>query len=279
MVARLAHPLLSNRHVTARTSTFVLSALAWALGSTPALADDCDPGATSASGDAHMILAQLSQARPSTAKAKPSPSQPATSVEPESHRPANGTMQRVYDKNQARVDAVDPDLSRQQKRDLDTFYANWVANKARYERVADATGIPAELIAALHWRESTGNFSTYLHQGDPLGKPAVHVPKDIPLFTTWEPAAEHALDSKSYITDKLSLTKDTTDLAALATFAEYYNGLGYYNKGKPSPYVWSGTDQYSRGKYVADGRYSSVTKDRQLGVVAMIQHIRANDAP
>lgn len=31
------------------------------------------------------------------------------------------------------------------------------------------TGVPARPIAALHWRESSGNFNTYLHQGAPLG--------------------------------------------------------------------------------------------------------------
>lgn len=26
---------------------------------------------------------------------------------------------------------------------------------------------------------------------------------------------------------------------------EQYNGLGYAARGRPSPYIWSGTDQYS----------------------------------
>ncbi len=60
----------------------------------------------------------------------------------------------------------------------------------------------------------------------------------------------------------------------MATYAEYYNGLGYYKRGRPSPYVFSGTDQYRRGKYVADGRYSRGARDRQLGVATMIQAIR-----
>ena len=38
--------------------------------------------------------------------------------------------------------------------------------------------VPAPLIAALHMRESSGKFNTYLHQGDPLGKPAVKVLSD-----------------------------------------------------------------------------------------------------
>jgi len=34
----------------------------------------------------------------------------------------------------------------------------------------------------------------------------------------------------------------------------------------PSPYVWSGTDQYNRGKYIADGHYDPHAIDKQLGM-------------
>jgi lysozyme family protein len=160
------------------------------------------------------------------------------------------------------------------KADLARFQRNWELNRARYEAVAAQTGVPAPLIAALHWRESTGNFNTYLHQGDPLGRPATHVPRNIPVFHKWEDAAVHALNLKKNIRDDLSLTASTTDTAAMATYAEYYNGLGYHKRGKPSPYVYSGTDQYQRGKFVRDGVYDPNHRDRQLGVITMIESIR-----
>ena len=262
-----------------RLLTLALLAAATWLGGSDALAADCDPaGAPSAAVDARALLAQMRARRPIHRRAPPAPAEPEAAPEPESHRPGPGKMRDVYDANEERAEDWKEKLSKQQQSDLDDFYDNWEKNKSRYETVAAETGIPAALIAALHWRESTGDFTTYLHQGDPLGKKAVHVPKDIPLFHKWEPAAEHALDLKKSIRDDLSITEDTTDLAALATYAEYYNGLGYYNRDKPSPYVWAGTDQYTRGKYVSDGRYSSVTKDKQLGVVAMVQHIWDEDA-
>ncbi|MBK9366595.1 MAG: hypothetical protein IPN01_09755 [Deltaproteobacteria bacterium] len=153
------------------------------------------------------------------------------------------------------------------------FKKHWEANKARYAAVAAKTGVPANLIAALHWRESSGNFGTYLHQGDPLGKPAVNWPNNIPVFHKWEDAAIHALGMKGKLAKDLGMASNTTDMAAMATYAEHYNGLGYANKGKPSPYVYSGTDQYDKGKYVRDGVYDPNTKDKQLGVVAMIKSI------
>ncbi|MEE2752035.1 MAG: hypothetical protein VX519_11455, partial [Myxococcota bacterium] len=83
----------------------------------------------------------------------------------------------------------------------------------------------------------------------------------------------HAFGQKAWLRDGLKLSEHSSDMAALATYAEYYNGLGYSDRGVSSPYVFSGTDQYNRGKYVSDGRYSRLTRDNQLGVVKMVQAI------
>jgi hypothetical protein len=40
--------------------------------------------------------------------------------------------------------------------------------------------------------------------------------------------------------------------------------------GRPSAYVWSGTNQYISGKYVADGVYDPDKVDAQLGVAGLI---------
>ena len=180
----------------------------------------------------------------------------------------------VYDKHLAALKDAELNVSSSShKWAMDKFKKNWEKNQARYEAVAAQTGIPAELIASIHMRESSCDFNTYLHQGDPLGRPPVHWPTNIPTFTKWEDAAVHALKMKKGIRDDLGMTEDTTDLASMATFAEYYNGLGYNNKGKPSPYVYSGTNKYSKGKYVADGVYDPNAVDAQLGVVAMVKAI------
>lgn len=182
----------------------------------------------------------------------------------------------VYDKHQAGIADAELDLSDGSHAwTMNYFKKIWEANKARYEKVAAVTNVPAALIAALHMRESSGKFNTYLHQGDPLGRPAVHHPRNIPVFHVWEDAAIHALNMKGYLRDDLGMTAQTTDMAAMATYAEHYNGLGYHNRGRVSPYVYAGTDQYDKGKYVADGVFDPNARDKQLGVVAMLQGIGA----
>lgn len=187
----------------------------------------------------------------------------------------------VYNKHAAQIDGTDLNLGRHAW-SVNRLQEIWAAHQARYEAVAAQVDLPAELIAALHFRESSGDFNTYLHQGDPLGRPAVNHPSNIPVFHVWEDAAVHALSDrhKAGIQDDLDITEDTQDLAALATYAEYYNGLGYHNRDRVSPYVYSGTDHYTGGKYVRDGVFSSTAVDQQLGVLAMVQVLRGEaDGP
>lgn len=196
--------------------------------------------------------------------------------------PKEGTeTARIYHKHEGQVNGRTAKMTPAQAEDLDLFVANWKKNQKRYEAVAQKTGVPAPLIAALHWRESTGDFTTYLHQGDKLGRKARHVPRNIPVFSVWEDAAVHALtmSDKAAVRDDLGMKADTRDAAAMATYAEFYNGLGYDMRKTSSPYVYSGTDNYSRGKYVSDGRYSKTYKDQQLGVLAMVDAVNGSDSP
>ena len=157
-------------------------------------------------------------------------------------------------------------LSSRQEKDLKAFKKNFEKNKAKYKEVEKRTGVPAELIAAIHWRESSGNFKTYLHNGEKLGKVTQLVPKGI-YFEDWTDAAVHAIKTHN------PGIVDSGNVETWYEFAERYNGLGYRNKGVSSPYVWAGTDNYTSGKYVADGKYSATHVDQQLGVAVMIKEL------
>lgn len=226
------------------------------------------PDAGSAKGKASAAAAKA-QAKPSAP-----PTQPC--------KACNSKCAQLYEKHKKQLEDEKTKLTKAQQADVDKFKANYQAHKAEYQSVADQTGVPPELVAAIHWRESSGNFGTYLHQGDPLGKPPVHVPTDIPTFQKgeWDKAAANALNNKGKkeCQDALGMNKDTKDRAAMAAYAERYNGLGYNNKGVASPYVYSGSNQYSAGKYVKDGVYSPTAVDQQVGVIPLVDSI-SGDGP
>jgi lysozyme family protein len=58
---------------------------------------------------------------------------------------------------------------------------------------------------------------------------------------------------------------------------EEYNGLGYAAHGVPSAYVWSGTDQYVSGKFVADHVYRAGVIDVQEGCAPLLATMMAID--
>lgn len=141
-----------------------------------------------------------------------------------------------------------------------------VAAKDRYQAVEKRTGVPWPFIAVTHERESTQNWNKSLAQGDPINRVSTHIPAGRGPFSSWEDAAYDALVNCGPYAAR---NKDWS-IGGLLTLLERYNGLGYAGKGKPSPYVWSGTDQYSSGKYVADGVYDPGEVDKQLGCAGLI---------
>lgn len=148
-----------------------------------------------------------------------------------------------------------------------------VSSKARYQAVAAKTGVPWFVIAVIHERESSQNWGRSLAQGDPWNRVSTHVPRGRGPFTSWEAAAIDALVSCAPYAAR---NKDWSAGGAL-TLLEGYNGLGYYRKGIPSPYLWSGTDQYRAGKYVADGVFDPNHVDKQPGCATLIRAMMSLD--
>jgi|GEM_PF-1210491 lysozyme family protein/phage protein D len=146
-----------------------------------------------------------------------------------------------------------------------------VKNRIKYESISKATGVPWYVIAAIHYRECTYNFSQNLANGDSLKRKTVRVPagripgKNPPY--TFEEAAIDALTS-----DNRFKGVNWGNPVDLAWFLETYNGLGYLYKGRPSPYLLSGSQHYQSGKYVADGRYNASVIDQQIGTLPIIYY-------
>lgn len=146
-------------------------------------------------------------------------------------------------------------------------------NRSRYEAVAKATGVPWDVIGVIHYREASGSFAGVLHNGQKIigtGKKTTLVPKGRGPFKSWE---EAAMDALVVCPPHAAKNKDWS-IAGTLDLLERYNGLGYRNKGRPSPYLWAGTDQYVKGKYVADGKYDPNHVDQQLGVAPILMKLR-----
>jgi lysozyme family protein len=145
--------------------------------------------------------------------------------------------------------------------------------KTRYQAVQARTGVPWPIIAVIHERECSQGWNGSLAQGDPWNRISVHVPAGRGPFASWEACAVDALVS---CPPYAARNKDWTIGAAL-TKLEEYNGLGYAARGRPSPYIWSGTDQYRSGKYVRDGVYDPDIVDSQLGCAGLLMAMVALD--
>ena len=145
--------------------------------------------------------------------------------------------------------------------------------KARYLAVSAKTGVPWAFIAVAHERECAQNWTGSLAQGDPWNRVSVHVPAGRGPFKSWQDAA---IDALVNCAPHAARNKDWS-IGGTVTILEQYNGLGYASRGRPSPYIWSGTDQYVSGKYVRDRVYDPSVVDSQLGCAGLLMAMMVLD--
>lgn len=147
-----------------------------------------------------------------------------------------------------------------------------LAGKDIYEELVSGTKVPWWFVAAIHYREASYRFNTHLHNGDPLSNRTKQVPAGRPIVGnppfTWIQSAKDAL----FVLKKFDTYQDW-DIESILYRLEAYNGFGYQKRGINSPYLWSGTNHYTKGKFVADGRFDNETVDKQLGTVPIIKFL------
>ncbi|MBV8537208.1 MAG: peptidoglycan-binding protein [Alphaproteobacteria bacterium] len=146
-------------------------------------------------------------------------------------------------------------------------------NFSQYEQVTRKTGVPAQVIGAIHSLETGLRFDRHLHNGDPLTARTVHVPAGRPESGNppfqWFDSAVDALTMHG-----LDRWTDWS-VAGIAFVLERYNGFGYrlHHPHVKSPYLWSFTTIYTSGRYVADHRWSDTAVSRQCGGMALIKRM------
>lgn len=155
---------------------------------------------------------------------------------------------------------------------VDSIAHKLLANKARYQAVQVRTGVPWAVIAVLHNRESDADFNTQLAQGDPLNHVSTNVPAGRGPFPTWEDGAYDALVTLSHL-DQVK----NWSIERVCYECERYNGWGYRNKGVPSAYLWSFSNIYQGGKFIADGVWSATAQDQQCGTLPTLKRMMEID--
>jgi len=142
-----------------------------------------------------------------------------------------------------------------------------IANKSLYLKIAAQSGVTWPHIAVIHRRESDANFHTYLGNGQSLARVTTEVPSGRGPFLGPNAFLNGALDALHL--DGLDSVKDWR-LEKILYYCEIFNGTGYANKGKPSPYIWGGTNIQVRGKYTSDRVYNPFSWDPQPGCAPLL---------
>jgi lysozyme family protein len=153
-----------------------------------------------------------------------------------------------------------------------------LSGRKRYAQIEFHTGVPWWLIGVIHAMESSCDFTSHLHNGDPLTARTVNKPAGRPVD-----GGDGPFSFEDSATDALLLKRldDVTlwNVPRVCYELERYNGFGYrmWHPEVPSPYLWSATTHYTRGKYVADGSWSATAVSGQPGAVALIRTLMTLD--
>jgi lysozyme family protein len=145
-----------------------------------------------------------------------------------------------------------------------------VANKHRYQSIGNAVAVPWWFVAIVHDLEASLNFHAHLHNGDPLTHKTVHVPRNRPPGNppfTFEESAIDALTIEGF-----AHVRDWSISHALYRL-EAFNGFGYRNLARPipSPYLWSFSQHYTRGKFSGDGIFDPNLVSQQCGAGVLLR--------
>jgi lysozyme family protein len=144
-------------------------------------------------------------------------------------------------------------------------------NRDRYETIAHKfpnPGLKWWLIAIIHHMECSLNFNCYLGNGQPWNQRTTIVPKGRGAFKSFE---EGAIDAITF--QGLDKVEDWS-IGNVLYILEGYNGYGYsLYRGINTPYLWSGTNQYTSGKYIFDGTYKLDAVSNQIGAAVLLKKL------
>jgi lysozyme family protein len=142
-------------------------------------------------------------------------------------------------------------------------------NRQQYNRVAQEACAPWYFIGIIHAMEASFDFRTHLHNGDSLKGKTVQVPRGRP--PVWDPPNDWVSSAIDAITFDQFADQPDWSLARTLYNWEGYNGWRSRGKGINTPYLWSFSNHYSKGKFVADNVWDPNAVSRQCGAAVMLK--------
>lgn len=179
--------------------------------------------------------------------------------------------ERLYSTQQA-----NPKYSKLLVQNLDMI----LSNEDRYKKVEARSKVPWLVIGILHLLEADCDFNKHLHNGDPLKHKTVNDPVGRPPLAkwTWEDSAVDALQwEKKNNWDARGLSPIDWSVGATLYRLEAWNGFGSRQHGVPTPYLWSGTTFYTKGKYGSDGKWNPNLVSGQVGAAPILKLLEAKN--
>lgn len=161
---------------------------------------------------------------------------------------------------------INPKWAKRMKKAAETI----MLGRENYEKVAEHFNAPWPLVGVIHMLEAACNFHSHIHNGDSLAHRTVQEPKGRPAEGnppfSWYESAIDAFAIKGWE----KITKWTLERAMYEL--ERYNGFGYrlYHPDVLTPYLFSGTTLYTKGKYVGDHDYSASAVSDQEGAIGLL---------
>jgi len=166
-------------------------------------------------------------------------------------------------------------------------------HRDEWAEVAGKTGVPRLWGLASFERESGSDYSRSPAQGDRWDRVSVNVPRGLGPYRCWGDAcvAAYRIDrldevagsagvppASAAITGEAAASENAGGTPALPGWTwpracyegELFNGFGPRAHGRHTGYLWSWTNIYTGGKYVADGKWDPDTQDQQCGMVPMM---------
>jgi len=157
--------------------------------------------------------------------------------------------------------------------EIEALVDGMVADRDRYQQVAEALHIPWYVVGVLHALETERNFACHLHNGDPLTERTRHLPDGHPQTGeppfSWEESAIDALQLRH-----LNQWQDWS-IAGTLFCLEDYNSWSYrlHHPEVPSPYLWSYSTHYQQGKYVTDDAWSDTATFTHCGAAVLLRRL------